>query len=192
MHTSEHGKGFIPILILVIVAAVVAVLFLSKDNLGNNSPSYVPPVPVGNKTSPVPTQPKGVVNLMLDPADASASVNQSLTVNVNIDTKTETATAVELHLSYDPNYLDAVLVKEGTFLPVVLSPAKIMAGSAVIVVGSNPTSPQKGTGTVAAVTFKAKKAGMTKVMIDKTTQVAVIGKTGDVLGSTSGTSVTIK
>ncbi len=189
MKTAQQGRGLIPILILALVIIAV-ILFFYKGYPFNNSSSNISPS-VSNIPATAP-QSKGVVELMLDPADATATANQTFNISVKVDTKTETISAIDLHLNYDPNYLEATAVNPGTFLPVVLTPSKITSGGATIVVAVNPSAPQKGIGIVAVATFKAKKSGMTKIMVENSTLVAAIGKTSSVLGSTSGTAVTIK
>jgi hypothetical protein len=190
MKSTQQGKGFIPILILVVGAAVLGLLFLNKDNFTSSAPSNIAP---SSDTKQVQNAaPQGTVEMMLDPATKATMVNQSFSLMVNVDPKTESVSAVDLKLSYDPAYLEATSIKEGTPLPVVLSAGKVSGNMATIVVGANISKPLNSTGTVATVTFKAKKAGVTKVMVDKMTQVAAIGKKTNMLGKTTDAEVTIK
>jgi Cohesin domain len=191
MKTAQQGKGFAQVLILVAAAILVGAVLLYPQLTKKSYTST--PTTYNQQTNSTQTPAvAGEIALMLDPADVSATVGKTFTVNVNVDTKTDSLSAAELHLTYDPALVEATAVKNGTFLPVVLTPGKMDAGTASLVVGSNPTTPQKGTGTIATVTFTAKKAGNAMISIDKTTQVAAISKTGNQLGSTTGTTVTIK
>ena len=192
MKSAQKGQGVIVIVIVVAIVLVVGFLLMNKMSKNGVNPASQNQTQV---SAPTQAPEPGVVELMLDPAMVSTTANKTFTVNVKIDTKTETVSAVDLHVNYDKSMLEATSVKNGTFLPVVLpvsTPAAGAMGDAHFIVGSQPTAPQKGMGTVATITFKALKMGSTDIKVDSTTQVAAIGKKTSVLGSTTGTMVTIK
>lgn len=188
MKETQLGKGFVQVLLLVAVVILILVFLVPKLNQKTSTTTSTDQ-PAAVAQTPVPM---GVVALMLNPTEVNTTQNGTFSVEVQVDTKTETISAVELHLAFDPNYLQATSVKNGILLPVVLATGKMGAGTASLVVGANPTSPEKGTGTIAIVTFKAIKAGITKISIDSTSKVAAIGKNTNVLGSTTDAAVTIK
>jgi hypothetical protein len=194
MKHIQSGKGLVQVLVLVGVLIVLGIFLipqLTKNGSLMPSNSNTNTNTNTNNQNPAQTAPQGNVSLMLDPASVDTTAGKTFSVAVNIDTKDDTVSATEVHLTFDPNYLEATSVKGGTFLPVLLQ-QNTGAGTAMIAVGSNPTDPKKGTGTVATVTFTAKKSGSTMISFDKATAVAAIHKTGTVLSSTTGSSVTIK
>ena len=133
----------------------------------------------------------GSVAISGQPASISTSAGNTFTVNININTNGDSVSAAELHISYDPSFLEGQSITAGSILPVVLLPGTISAGTAAITLGSQPTSPITGSGILATLTFKALKSGSTNISINNTTQTASIGKTGNTAGSLSGVSVSI-
>lgn len=178
------------IILIVLVLAAIGGLVFFMPQLSKNF-SGVTPQP----QSEAPVQemaPKGEVALMLDPATVTAAVNKTFTLDVKVDTKTDTLSTSELYVTYDPEYLEAKSITPGTPLPVELQKGKVESGMASIVIGSQPTAPYKGVGSIAKVTFVAKKAGMTEVKLDDKSAATAISKTGNVVSTRTGTSVDIK
>ena len=132
------------------------------------------------------------VVLTLEPSTTTVKAGDTFTVNVNMDTKTETVSATELHINYEAATLQGVSFTKGTFLPVELTKASIGAGKASIILGSEPTTPQKGTGTVATLKFKAKSVGSTLVQFDPATKVAALGETANAVGAMNGATVVVQ
>lgn len=132
----------------------------------------------------------GVI-LGISPATLTVAPNDTITVGITVNTGDETISAVELHLKYDAAKLEAQNIIAGSYLPVVLSAGGVGGGNASIILGSQPGIPQKGSGILASVTFKALSPSSSIIDFDSTTQVAAIGKTGNVLQSSSGSQVTV-
>jgi hypothetical protein len=164
----------------------------------NTGPTATPtgtptPTPTGTP-GPTPTPlPAKVVNLSISPTPVTTQVGQTFTVSLNMNTGTDSVSAADVHVSYDQTKLQVQSVTAGTFLPVVLAAGAFdnTAGSASITVGSQPTTPANGTGTLATVTFKALATGSTAINYLSTTQTASVGKSGNTLNTATGSNVTI-
>lgn len=188
----QNSKGNI-ILIVLVIAAIGGLVFFMPQ-LSKNFSNVIP-----QSQSEAPTQapaPKGEVSLMLDPATITAAAGQTFTVEVKVDTKDDALSAAELYVTFDPAYLEAKSITAGSPLPVELQKGKVEEGKASIVVGSQPSAEDKkgynGMGSLAKITFMAKKAGMTEIKLDTNSQANAVGKTGNVVSSHAGTSVDIK
>jgi hypothetical protein len=119
--------------------------------------------------------------LSFDPAELTKGVNDTFTLNINIDTGSNSVTGAELHIQYDNTKLNAtsIDVPQNGFLPIVLVDGTAQGGFAFITVGSSPSDPKKGAGTVATITFKALQvtgAAPTQVRFTTDTRVAGIGE----------------
>jgi hypothetical protein len=129
----------------------------------------------------------------MSPAAVSVQVTQTFTESLVLNTGSDRVSAAEIDLTFDPTKVQVQSFSAGTVLPVVLVPASFdnAAGTASIVLGSSPTAPASGIGTVATITFVAVSPGNTSVAYASTTQTASIGKSTNSLQSTSGATVTI-
>lgn len=131
--------------------------------------------------------------ISLLPASVNADIGQTFNLSVAIDTGVNTVTAAEVHVTYDPQIVQAQSVSPGGFLPVVLLPASTdnTTGKVSITVGSQPTDPKQGTGTLATITFKALSAGNANITFSAQTKAAGVGEQGDVLIGKSPATVLI-
>ena len=132
-------------------------------------------------------------NLSLLPASINTEIGQTFNLSVAIDTAANTVTAADIYVTYDPQVVEAQSIDPGSFLPVVLLPAATdnTIGKASITLGSSPTEPKQGTGTLATITFKALTAGTANITFSAQTQAAGVGEQGNVLTGTNPATVVI-
>lgn len=141
------------IISLVVLTAVLLVIALStkEQKVANNTPS----VP---SEQPSPTPPAHSV-LTMTPAtlDLSTRATGIHTVDVAIDSDDNNVTAVQLEIAYDPKVIRNLQVKPGKFFAsptVLLNKNDVKTGRVSYALGISPAQdPEKGTGTVATLTF---------------------------------------
>jgi len=132
------------------------------------------------------------VALSLLPATQEASVGQEFTEEIIINTKDQTVSGAELYLTYDTTKVQAIDIKEGTFLPVVLTKGTIKNGTVSITLGCQPSSPQKGSGVLASVKFKLLANTPANITFtDATLVTAIDNKTDNVVDTKVGATITI-
>ena len=129
--------------------------------------------------------------LSIMPASKEASLQETFSLEMIIDTNEDTVSAVDLHLNYDTTAFQIISFKVGTFLPVVLVPEKHENGSLTVTLGSQPDAPFKGSGIIGTLEVKATAAKQSSVSFDSDTQIAAIGKSNNVLGTTSESLIII-
>ena len=132
------------------------------------------------------------VTLSFSTTSPSVNTGDQVALNILLDTGTDTVSAADVTISYPQNKLEGVSFTAGTFLPVVLTPAKIEPGKAHITLGSQPTDAKKGSGIVATLTLRALQSGSAKVGFDPKTQVAAIGKNTNAVGTMTPIQITIQ
>lgn len=128
--------------------------------------------------------------LSMNPSTATKNVDETFPVGLVLQTGDETVSAAEIHVSFNPQVLEAVSVQAGSYLPVVLVQGSITNGQANITLGSEPTDPKQGTGIMATITFRAKSAGTSALAYTNATKVASIGKTTNTLSGSTGATIT--
>lgn len=131
--------------------------------------------------------------LSLNPGQKSVKTGETFILSVVVDTGQNSVTASELNIGFNPQIVEVQNVSAGTFLPVILLPATTdnVNGKTSLTLGSQPTEPKQGTGTLATITWIAKSAGNASIAFLPQTQVAGVGETGNVLVSTNQSIVTI-
>ena len=133
--------------------------------------------------------------LSFSPATITKKANETFPLEVRIDTAENQVVAAELHITYDPEKLEAQTITNGALFPNVLTSGKVERGSASITVGAaSATTPVKGTGSVAVVTFKAlsQTTSPISVRFAATTFVGALGESAaNVLISSTPATVTI-
>ncbi|MBI3385547.1 hypothetical protein HY031_00515 [Candidatus Gottesmanbacteria bacterium] len=133
--------------------------------------------------------------LSLSPATVSAKAGDTFTLEVKIDTADNQVVASELHVTFDPNFLQAQSITNGALFPNILTSGVVESAAASIAVGAaSSTQPVKGTGTAAIIRFKAlaKTTTPTSVRFASTTFVGGLGESStNVLVGTSPAQVTI-
>lgn len=129
------------------------------------------------------------VALTLIPSIISAPAGTDFTVTVGINTNDKTISAAELHLTFDTAKLQAKSITPFGYLPVVLTSGSIGSGTVLIVLGSQPTAPQKGSGILATVIFTSLSNDSTLIEFDSHTQVAGLGETNNVVDTMTGAQV---
>jgi hypothetical protein len=111
------------------------------------------------------------------------TINQEATVNVMMDTKDMTVSAVELHMVFPKDLLEVKSIKAGNYLPVELQKAKVNASDLSLTLGSSPTDPKKGKGTLATLVVKALKSGKAELAFASNTRIAAIGQAQSVVST---------
>lgn len=109
--------------------------------------------------------------LKLDKTTVSSQATQTFTVDVTVDAGTDQITSTDIWVVYDPAYLEAQTVVNGTFFPAVTS--NITSGK-VSITGLivDPGTYKTGTGVVATVTFKSLLNGTSNISFDCRTDVS--------------------
>lgn len=94
--------------------------------------------------------------LSLVPASTTKTVGSEFSMEVQIDTGDNQVIASELHITYDPVYLEATTITNGALFPNVLVSGRIEQGAASITVGApSNAQPVTGRGTASVIRFKA-------------------------------------
>lgn len=123
--------------VFILVAIPVTVLFINQNQDARS------------KAAPATT-------LAFSPSRITRKVGDTFQLEVVIDTGENQVVAAELHLTYDPEKLEAQTITNGSLFPNILSSGVIESGTADITVGAaSAAQPVSGTGTVAVVKFKA-------------------------------------
>ncbi|MEK7078742.1 MAG: cohesin domain-containing protein [Patescibacteria group bacterium] len=109
--------------------------------------------------------------LKFDKTTVSSQATQTFTVDVTVDAGTDQITSTDIWVVYDPAYLEAQTVTNGTFFPAVTS--NITSGK-VSITGLivDPGTYKTGTGVVATVTFKSLLNGTSSISFDCRTDVS--------------------
>jgi len=146
---------------------------------------------VVKKSVLMPTIQKGVA-LSLAPSTQSVSKGQEFTEDIIIDTKDQIVSGAELYVAYDATKMQALEIKEGSFLPVILAKGTIKNGLISITLGCQPSSPQKGSGVLATIKFKLLSTATSDITFtDKTWVSAINNKTGNTVESKTGATISV-
>lgn len=157
---------------------------------------FIAAIPIGvllvQRTQEIRERAAPATNLSLTPVQASYDAGQTFTLSVNINTGTNLVAATELHITFNPQVVEAQKISAASFLPVVILPGTInnTAGQATITIGSQPTEPKTGTGTLATIKFRGKVAGSANIAFGSATKVTD-AKDQNVLAGTSPSTITI-
>ena len=121
------------------------------------------------------------------------AVGDEVVVSVNIDTGHNQVAGADITINFDSTVFSGTHFDSAEFLPTVFTPGTITGGSARIVLASSPTSPQRGTGTLARLYLRAiAPSNQTNIAFAGSTAVAAIGEGGrNVISSLTNTSVTV-
>lgn len=160
---------------LLLAIPIIAIFFFTREAQKNQS---------------LQTKASGVT-ISLSTNRSNPRRGDTFVVAVGMNTNSLKVSAADLNITYDPNLMDLVSSRMGTFLPVTLLPAKTAAGSFAVTVGCDPTSPVTGTGVLAELTFLAKANGQTTINFSSNTAVAVLGQDTNATGTMSPIQITI-
>ena len=131
-------KFFLIVSILLVIVAIPVTVYLVSQRQE-----------LRKKAAPATT-------LSLVPASITKTVGSEFSMEVQIDTGDNQVIAAELHVSYDPTYLEATTITNGVLFPNVLTSGRVESGQASITVGApSNVQPVTGRGTVAVIQFKA-------------------------------------
>jgi hypothetical protein len=140
-------KGLFIVVSLLILLAIPISVFLVKQNQDTRQ-----------KAAPATT-------LAFSPSSVTKNVNDEFTLNATVDTAQNSILVAEIHVTYDPQYLEAKSITNGAAFPTILNAGVVGANAsggkseALITVGvTNSAAPYQGTGTAITVRFKALKA----------------------------------
>jgi hypothetical protein len=138
----------------------------------------------------------GGPSLYFNPAQIDIDLNNIIsggtTYDIYMNTNGFDVTAAVIEVSYVPTDITITSIDPGAPLPVNLG-TEITGTTAKITIGAQPTNPFNGEAMVASITFDvaATSPVTSAVSFTSNTQVAAIGYTGDVLGTTMDGSVNI-
>lgn len=143
---------------------------------------------IRKKASPATT-------LSLTPSSTTKKVGDDFSLEVTIDPGDNQVVATELHLTFDPDKLEAKTITNGALFPNVLASGLVAPGTASITVGApSSTKPVKKSGSVAVIRFKALATTTVPISIRfaSTTFVGGLGeKATNILVGTNPANVTI-
>lgn len=133
--------------------------------------------------------------LAFSPANTSKKIDDVFSLEIRIDTAQNQVVAAELHITFDPQKLEAQSITNGQLFPNILASGQVEAGAASITVGAaSATTPATGTGTAAVVKMKALAATTSPVSVRfaPTTFVGALGENAtNVLVGTTPATITI-
>ena len=172
---SSGKKRFVLVLLFFLLATIPVSVYLAlrgQETRGSAAPA---------------------TTLAFDPASTQSSpmgktVGDTFTLTIKIDTGVNSISGTELHIQYDQTKLTGVDIDIAAtpFLPSVLVPGTIQNGFAFITLGSSPTDPKKGQGTLATITFRALAStggAPTSIRFTTDTRVAGINEATNVLAN---------
>lgn len=130
--------------------------------------------------------------MSLSPSTVQVEPGETFQLDATIDTGSNQIVAVEIHLTYDPEKLEALNITSSTLFPNILSSGVIDNGTASIVVGAPSTAqPVSGTGTAATIRFRAISATSTPITVRYTADTFAgspgEGATNALIGTTPST-----
>lgn len=134
----------------------------------------------------------GQTSIALLPSATTVRPGEKMILAVTIDTGGKSVSAADLQIGYDAAVLSVGAVDVGDFLPVVLSPVKNTGSEVLMALGSQPTTPRVGQGTLVTLhlTILA-KSGSAQVWVGPGTKVAAVGESGDVLSGKTNALITV-
>ena len=145
--------------------------------------------------TPVILQPADTT-LSISPSTSTRTIGEQFNISVNINTGINEVVGVELYMSFNPSVITVVDIVPGGFLLNPVTTVKQVnntTGKISYVLHIPPSqAAQKGTGSLAVITFRALNTGTANITFDTTSIVGAIN-TGakNALKSTLGGSVTV-
>lgn len=103
--------------------------------------------------------------IYFDPTPVTKNVGDEFILNVMLSTDTNFVTAAEIHVNYNPTYLEGQTFEVGDFFNATLVAPTISSGNATITVGINDTAGRQGTGIAAKLKLKALAATTTPIQV---------------------------
>lgn len=130
--------------------------------------------------------------ISFSPSSITRKNGETFTLLVSIDTGTNTVSAAKLVINTDETKVKITGVTADTFLTNTIVGPSYTASKGTITVGSPPTSPQKGTGSLAKITFQVVGTGGSSQITFTGSQVAGIGEQSNVLSQSIPATLTIE
>ena len=96
------------------------------------------------------------------PAATTIEIGETLAVAVEINTGGKNINSADAVVAFDSSLLEVTSVEEGLFFPTTTSDTSVL-GEVKIYGVADSNAPKTGTGTLATINFKAKKAGTARL-----------------------------
>ncbi len=127
--------------------------------------------------------------IKLEPASSQVQVNDTVKVLIQVENISD-FTAVELHLSFDPAVLEVTELAHGNFLThdfIVQNNFDNSAGTIDYAIAQIDQPPASGSGTLLAITFRAKAPGDAAIRFRGTPAAPA----GALLANSTGTAIAV-
>lgn len=102
-------------------------------------------------------------SLQFDPTTVSTTTGQTFSLKVNMNAGTDQVLSTDIYINYDQTLLEAQKVDSGTFFPSVSNTLTVPGKVYIAGMVEDPATSKTGSGTIATITFKAKKDGSIKL-----------------------------
>lgn len=158
--------------ILLLIAVLVGVYYIGKEQ--------------DNRSRAAPA-----TSLSFSPSSVSKKLGDTFSLDVVVNTGTNTISAADLVINTESTKLKITGLTVGSYLTTTLLTPSYTDSRATVTLGSSPTSPKKGTGILATVTFQVVGAGGSTQISFTGSQVAGIGEQGNVLSSSTPATITL-
>lgn len=129
--------------------------------------------------------------LAITPATASLPIAGSTTLGIRLHTNNDTVSAIQLHLTYNPSFVEITSFTPKSALPVVLAPLHIANGNLTITLGVTPEHPFNGSDIIGQLNIKALAKGQATLSFADDTIVTAIEKDTNTLSQRTGATITI-
>lgn len=167
-------KKVITILILVLLLAAIPIIVV-YNNQQKELRSHATPA----------------TTLSFNPGSPSKKANDTFSLDVIVNTGSNTISAAKLMIQADGDKVKITGISAGTFLANTLVDPSFTDTQASITLGSPPTSPKQGTGTLATVSFQVTgTSGVSRVTFTGS-QIAGISEQSNVLSQTVPATISI-
>ncbi|OGG29313.1 hypothetical protein A2973_01240 [Candidatus Gottesmanbacteria bacterium RIFCSPLOWO2_01_FULL_49_10] len=174
MQTQVNWK--IILLCLVLFSGLISVLIFGKNG----------------QMFKIRSRASGTVVLRLTPGEKFSSKGETWDISLLVDTKEDAISAVDLFLAYDMTKLQLTGVNASDRFPITLLSPVSENGFIHVALASSPSSPFRGVGIVATMSFQALSDGETLITLADQSMVAAIGKNDNVLSQTYPSLITIR
>lgn len=159
-------------ILLLLIAVPVGVFYMRKEQ------------DIRSRAAPAST-------LSFSPSSASKQLGDTFSLDVIVNTGTNTISAADLVINSDATKVKITGMTVGSYLTTTLLAQSHTDSRASVTLGSSPTSPKQGTGTLATVTFQVVADTGTAQITFTGSQVAGIGEQGNVLSGTTPATITM-
>ena len=131
----------------------------------------------------------GLVEVKFIPEILDIQKGQTYEAKIEVNPKAERVTAVQLSISYDPEVVSIIEIKNDGFLPIDLKTEDNKDGVLTLIYGGTVDTQATLPGTLATLKFKALSSSPSSITIKSNSQVSVSSKEGNVLTAFSKLSL---